>query len=96
MEFAVLFVFVGFLQSMDEFNIPAIISVVSNGILITYLLVFNHRFGIVGVAIAMVIGWLTQVLVQLPSAKKMVSFTTQGLIGMTKDSKEWWYWRFLF
>lgn len=67
---AVAFVFVGFLQSMDEFNIPAIISVVSNGILIVYLLVFNNRFGIIGVAIAMAIGWLTQVLVQIPSVRK--------------------------
>ncbi len=67
---AVAFVLVGFLQSMDEFNIPAIISVVSNGILILYLLMFNQRFGIVGVAIAMALGWFTQILVQLPSAKK--------------------------
>lgn len=67
---AVAFVFVGFLQSLDEFNIPAIISVVANGILILYLVVFNRQFGIQGVAIAMLVGWATQVLVQLPSVKK--------------------------
>ena len=67
---AVAFVFVGFLQSLDEFNIPAIISVVANGILILYLLIFNNRYGIKGVAIAMLIGWGTQILVQLPSVKK--------------------------
>lgn len=88
---AVAFVFVGFLQSMDEFNIPAIISVVSNGILILYLLVFNNKFGIVGVAIAMAIGWLTQVIVQLPSAKKKgfkyslkIDFKDEGLKKVVK------------
>ena len=67
---AVAFVFVGFLQSLDEFNIPAIISVVANGILILYLLIFNNKYGIKGVAIAMLIGWGTQILVQLPAVKK--------------------------
>lgn len=67
---AVAYVFVGFLQSMDEFKIPAIISVVSNGILIAYLLIFNNQFGIKGVAVAMLIGWGTQILVQLPSVIK--------------------------
>ena len=67
---AVAFVFVGFLQSLDEFNIPSIISVVANGIVILYLLLFNEKFGIKGAAIAMLIGWGTQILVQLPVAFK--------------------------
>lgn len=67
---AVAFVFVGFLQSLGEFNIPAIISVVSNAILILYLLIFNNKFGIKGAAVAMAIGWFTQILIQLPSVKK--------------------------
>ena len=67
---AVAFVFVGFLQSLDEFRIPAIISVVANGILILYLLLFNNKYGIQGVAIAMLIGWGTQIIVQLPAVVK--------------------------
>lgn len=67
---AIAYVFVGFLQSLDEFKIPAIISVLSNGILILYLLIFNDRFGVQGAAIAMCVGWGTQFLVQLPSAIK--------------------------
>ena len=67
---AVAYVFVGFLQSLDEFNIPAIISVVANGILILYLMIFNDKFGIQGVAFAMLIGWGTQIVVQLPTAIK--------------------------
>jgi putative peptidoglycan lipid II flippase len=67
---ATAYVFVGFLQSLDEFNIPAIISVLSNGVLILYLLIFNNKFGITGVAVAMLIGWSMQILIQLPTARK--------------------------
>ncbi len=67
---AVAFVFVGFLQSLDEFRIPSIISVVANGIVIVYLLILNKKFGIKGAAIAMLIGWGMQIIVQLPSAWK--------------------------
>ena len=87
---AVAYVFVGFLQSLDEFNIPAIISVVSNGILILYLLVFNDKFGVQG-AVAMLIGWGTQIIVQLPAAIKKgfkysfkVDFKDEGLKKIVK------------
>ena len=62
--------FVGILQSFDEFNIPAVISLVSNLLVICYLLFFNRRFGIFGLAAAMLIGWGCQVLVQIPSLIK--------------------------
>ncbi|MBQ6860325.1 MAG: murein biosynthesis integral membrane protein MurJ [Clostridia bacterium] len=86
---AVAFVFVGFLQSLDEFNIPSIISVVANGIVILYLLLFNDRYGIKGAAIAMLIGWGTQILVQLPVAIKkgyrpkfFIDFKDEGIKKM--------------
>lgn len=88
---AVAYVFVGFLQSLDEFNIPAIISVISNGILISYLLIFNDKFGVKGAAVAMLIGWGTQILVQLPSAIKKgfkysfkIDFKDSGLKKVVK------------
>jgi len=65
------FVFVGILQSFGEFNIPAIISLVSNGLMIAYLLIFKDRFGVVGVAVAMLIGWSLQAIVQIPSLIKL-------------------------
>ena len=63
--------FVGVLQSYGEFLIPAIISLVSNSVLILYIIIFGDRFGIMGVAVAMVVAWATQCLVQLPSLVKM-------------------------
>lgn len=67
---AMAFSFVGFLQSYGEFNIPACISGISNLVVITFLLVFNSKFGIHGLCYVIVIAWLIQLLVQLPFAKK--------------------------
>lgn len=64
------FSFVGILQSFGEFNIPAIISLVSNGMMILYLIIFKDRFGVTGLAVAMLIGWALQAGVQIPSLIK--------------------------
>ncbi len=78
--------FVGVLQSYGEFYIPSIISLVSNGLLVLYLLVFGDKFGIHGVAVAMLCAWATQCLVQLPSLWKIryrfkpsISFRSEGI-----------------
>ena len=64
------FSFVGFLQSEGEYNIPALISLVSNVIMVGYLLIFNNRFGVGGLAVAMLAGWAAQAAVQIPSVHK--------------------------
>ncbi len=57
---------VGILQSFGEFNVPSIISVVSNLIMIVYLLIFGNRYGLVGVIVSMVIAWASQLFIQIP------------------------------
>ena len=64
------FCFVGFLQSEGEYNIPAIISLVSNIIMVVYLLVFSNRFGVRGLSVAMLVGWGAQAAVKIPAAIK--------------------------
>lgn len=64
------FSMVGVLQSMDEFNIPALISVVSNVAVILYFIFFNDRFGIYGLALAFLFSWFLQAAVQVPSLLK--------------------------
>ncbi|HHV59786.1 MAG TPA: murein biosynthesis integral membrane protein MurJ [Clostridiaceae bacterium] len=64
------FTFVGILQSYDEFNVPAAISLASNIIVILYLVFLNNRFGIYGLAFAMVAGWAAQAIIQIPSLFK--------------------------
>ena len=82
---------VGILQSFGEFNIPSIISVVSNLIMILYLLVLGNKFGLVGVIISMVIAWASQLFVQIPHLKKFgycfrprFNLREQGLISAAK------------
>lgn len=60
----------GVLQSFGEFNAPAAISLVSNGIMVGYLLIAGDRFGIYGVSVAMLVAWSFQLLVLIPSLIK--------------------------
>ncbi len=67
---AAAYIAVGILQSYGQFTIPSLISVVSNGVMILYLIIFGNRLGLWGVAISMVIAWLLQLVIQLPWLKK--------------------------
>ncbi len=60
------FAFVGVLLSLGEFRIPAIISLVSNGVMVIYLFSLDRIFGIIGLCISMLIGWVLQAFVQIP------------------------------
>lgn len=66
----VAFSFVGILQSLGEFNVPAAISLVSNCAVILYYFTLNDRYGIEGLAVTFLIAWLLQALVQIPSLVK--------------------------
>ncbi len=62
--------YVGLLQSFGEFVVPAFVSIVSNLLVIVYMLTLNTRYGIVGVAVAMLLGWVAQWAIQLPPVGK--------------------------
>ena len=64
------FSFVGILQSLDEFNVPALISAVSNAVIILYFWTMNGTFGVYGLSAAFLVGWLLQAVVQIPSLRK--------------------------
>lgn len=66
----VAFSFVGILQSLDEFNVPAAMSIASNLVIIIYFIFFNKFYGVYGLTIAFLIGWAMQAIIQLPSLKK--------------------------
>jgi len=87
----VAYCFVGLLQSYGEFFIPAIISLVSNVVLILYIIVFGDKFGVQGVSVAMVVAWSTQCLVQIPSLVKLkyrfkpvLKFNDEGIKNVCK------------
>lgn len=58
--------FTGILQSLDEFTIPATMSIVSNGIIIFYILVLDKNYGVFGLAFTYLIGWFMQAVIQVP------------------------------
>ena len=65
------FSFVGILQSLDEFKVPALISAVSNAVIIFYFLFLDRSFGIYGLAAAFLVGWFLQAAVQVPSLRRL-------------------------
>ena len=82
----VAFSFVGILQAMDRFNIPALISTVSNLVIIGYFFFLDKRFGVYGLAGAYLLGWLLQAVVQVPSLRRLdfryrpeFSFRSEGM-----------------
>lgn len=75
---------VGILQSQGKFNIPAALSTVSNGIIILYFVFLDDKFGITGLAVAYLVGWAMQMLIQAPSLHRLgyrytPSFRHEGL-----------------
>lgn len=64
------FTLVGILQSLGEFKIPAVMSLISNAVCILYLLTINEKFGIYGLSYALLIGWVLQFLILVYPAKK--------------------------
>lgn len=60
------FSFVGILQSMDEFTVPAAMSAVSNIIVIVYYIFFNEKYGVYGLTAAFMLGWFMQAAIQIP------------------------------
>ncbi len=80
------FSFVGILQSFGEYNIPSVISLVSNAAIIVYFIAFSNKFGVYGLAVAMLIGWGLQAVIQVPWLKKFgyryrpaISFRDEGI-----------------
>lgn len=64
------FCFVGVLQSLGEFNVPALISAASNLVVIFYYLFLDRRFGVYGLAAAFLVSWAVQGLIQLPALRR--------------------------
>ena len=77
----------GILQSLGKFNIPAAMSVASNGIILLYYFFFIDYFGVYGLAVAFLLGWSAQVLIQIPFLVKQQFFTSANFKVSFKDSK---------
>jgi murein biosynthesis integral membrane protein MurJ len=85
------FSMISILQSMGQFTVPAMISLFPNVLMIGYLLLFNEKFGVKGLAVVFLLAWLMQVLVQIPFIRQKkfiytpsVSFNDPGIKRVSK------------
>ena len=67
----VAYCFVGVLQSFEKYTLPAIMSLVSNMVMVLYFVALSDKFGVWGLSVALVIGWFLQAAIQAPAAYKL-------------------------
>lgn len=67
----VAFSLVGVLQAQDHFTAPALMSAVSNAVIILYFFTLDARLGIYGLAGAYLLGWLLQGVIQVPPLRRL-------------------------
>ena len=73
------FSLVGVLQAQDHFTAPALMSTVSNLVIIGYFFLLDRSFGIYGLAGAYLLGWFLQGVILLPPLKRLNSPLRPGL-----------------
>lgn len=78
-------VITGVLQSHKEFYEPAAMAMVSNIVYIIYLLFLTNKYGIIGFAVAIVLGFFTQFIINVPKYKNL-GYKYSGYVDL-KDSK---------
>ena len=73
------FSLVGVLQAQGRFTAPALMSAVSNGVIILYFFTLDARLGIYGLAGAYLLGWLLQGAIQAPPLRRLDFHYRPGL-----------------
>ena len=63
--------YVGILQSFEQYTLPAVMSLVSNLVMVLYFYTLCDRFGVWGLSAALVLGWFLQAAIQAPAAHKL-------------------------
>ena len=63
--------YVGILQSFEKYTLPAIMSLVSNLVMVLYFFTLCDTYGVWGLSVALVIGWFLQAAIQAPAAYKL-------------------------
>lgn len=64
-------IFKGFLESNESFTAPAAMSLPFNLIYIAFLILFANQYGIEGLMVASVVAAASQMIIQIPSSKKL-------------------------
>lgn len=67
----VAYCYVGILQSFEKYTLPAIMSLVSNLVMVVYFYTLCDDFGVWGLSAALVLGWFLQAAIQAPAAHRL-------------------------
>lgn len=70
---SVAYIYVGLLQSHEHYILPTIISLPYNLLIIGYLFIGMDKYGIKGLAVVTLIGWICQMLIQVPQVIRVVN-----------------------
>lgn len=82
------FSLVGVLQAQDHFTAPALMSAVSNLVIIVYFFTLDARLGIFGLAGAYLLGWLLQGVIQVPPLYRLGCRCRPGLDFRSEGMKK--------
>ena len=82
------FSLVGILQAQDHFTAPALMSAVSNLVIIAYFFTLDGQLGIYGLAGAYLLGWFLQGAVQLPPLRRLDCRLRPGLALRSEGMKK--------
>lgn len=82
------FSLVGVLQAQDHFTAPALMSAVSNLVIIAYFFTLDAKLGIYGLAGAYLLGWFLQGAILLPPLRKLNSPLRPGLDFRSEGMKK--------
>ncbi|MBF8983385.1 murein biosynthesis integral membrane protein MurJ [Lutibacter sp. B2] len=63
---SITYMFVSLLQALGRFKITSIISFPANSIAILYLCFLSQKYGVKGLAVVTLIGWMLQFIIQIP------------------------------
>ena len=67
----VAYCYVGILQSFEKYLLPAVMSLVSNLVMVLYFYTLCDSLGVWGLSGALVLGWLLQAAIQAPAAHRL-------------------------
>ena len=84
----VAFSLVGVLQAQDHFTAPALMSTVSNLVIIAYFFTLDRSMGIYGLAGAYLLGWFLQGIILLPPLRRLNNPLPPGLDWRSEGMKK--------
>ena len=82
---SIAYIYVGMLQAHEHYILPTIISLPYNVLIIGYLFIGMEKYGIKGLAVVTLVGWIAQMLMQVPQILKTVNIGYRLIIDFNNS-----------